>query len=172
MIIGIDNGLDGGIVMLDDDGRIVDKRVMPTFKKGKGREVCTLGVEESLHCRDVSLVVIEQASKHAAGVLSLCSTWYSFGLIMGAVRAAHLRHEIIPPQRWQKMFWARPKMAQGQKFDTKAAALQAASRLWPKEDWTKSERATKPNDGMVDAALIAEFGRRAILLPGSTQTNL
>ena len=51
-------------------------------------------------------------------------------------------------------------MPKGQKFNTKAAALNVAKQIFPAETWLKSERCTKPHDGMIDAALLAEYGRR------------
>ena len=39
IIIGIDCGLDGGIVTLDSAGNIIDQRVMPVVALGKGRKI-------------------------------------------------------------------------------------------------------------------------------------
>jgi hypothetical protein len=65
---------------------------------------------------------------------------------------------------WQRVFWTKPKMPEGMKFDTKAAALNQANQLWPDNDWTATKRSRKPHDGMIDAALIAEAGRRKLNL--------
>jgi hypothetical protein len=58
------------------------------------------------------------------------------------------------PQAWQRVML--PNCAKG---DTKPAALAKAKQLWPAETWLATNRSTKPHDGLVDAALIAEFGR-------------
>ena len=42
------------------------------------------------------------------------------------------------------------------------ASITAATRLWPTETFLPTPRCTKISDGMTDAALIAEYGRRAI----------
>lgn len=159
--IGIDNGLDGGIVMLNEHGKIEHKCVMPVIKLGKGRAVDVVEVSRLLpfNPSDTS-VLLENASKHSPGVLALCSTWYSLGCVETVLKLSAARYDLINPQKWQKEFWTRPKMPKGTKFDTKAAALNAANKLWPGTDWTKSERASKPHDGMIDAALIAEYCRR------------
>ena len=83
------------------------------------------------------------------------------GLILATLRLMKVKHEIIQPQKWQKAFWVKPKMPKGVKYDTKVAALSATNRIWPEEKWLASPRCSKAHDGMVDAALIAEFGRRA-----------
>lgn len=158
--IGIDNGLDGGIVRIDATGRIVHKMIMPVMKVGKGRVVDILAIDEFIRLCSGDTVLCENASKHSPGVLALCSTWYSLGCVETVLKLSSIRYDLINPQKWQKTFWTRPKMPKGQKFDTKAAALNAANKLWPATDWTKSERASKAHDGMVDAALIAEFARR------------
>lgn len=157
--IGIDPGLDGGIATLSQSGDILRACSMPTIKLGKGRVVDVLEIRRELNYYIDTVVYLEEASKHSAGVLSLCSTWYTFGAIETILKLSAIRYQVIRPQNWQKRFWTRPTMAKGDKFDTKAAALMAATRLWPEVDWTKSLKARKPHDGMIDAALIAEFAR-------------
>jgi len=44
--------------------------------------------------------------------------------------------------------------------DTKAMALVAAKRLFPGRDFKLTDRSTKPHDGMVDALLMSEYGKR------------
>jgi hypothetical protein len=44
--------------------------------------------------------------------------------------------------------------------ETKPRALEVASRTWPEEDWLATPRSSKPHEGLIDAALIAEYGRR------------
>tara|TARA_R110002153_G_scaffold3000_3_gene14217 strand:- start:794 stop:1294 length:501 start_codon:yes stop_codon:yes gene_type:complete len=159
--IGIDNGLDGGIVVLGENGEIHMKCVMPVIKLGKGRAVNVHNIDAILGGLSIqTMALLENASKHSPGVLALCSTWYSLGCVETVLKISGTRYDLINPQKWQKEFWTRPKMPKGTKFDTKAAALNAANKLWPGTDWTKSERASKPHDGIVDAALLAEFARR------------
>jgi hypothetical protein len=70
---------------------------------------------------------------------------------------AKVRFIIVRPQEWQREFWKQPR---GVKVDTKISALAAAKRLWPDETWLASQRCSVPNHNLVDAALIAEWGRR------------
>lgn len=158
IIIGIDPGLDGGICTMLGTA-IIGLVPMPTIKLGKGRVVDVRVIKALVTYEGDVTVYLEEASKHSPGVLALCSTWYTFGAIETVLKLSGIRYQTVRPLNWQKRFWTRPKMAKGAKFDTKAAALVAARRLWPQQDWTKSERATKPHDGIVDAALIAEYAR-------------
>ena len=160
--IGIDNGLDGGIVALDGEGAVTFKSKMPVNKTGKGREIDVQGfaaIVEQLSPHAV--FIVEQASKHSPGKLALCSTWHSFACMTTTLKLLKVQWDLVQPQKWQKAFWARPKMPKGQKFDTKAAALVAAKRIWPCEEWLASDRCKIAHNGMVDAALIAEHARRA-----------
>ena len=160
--VGIDNGLDGGIVALDGEGAVTFKSKMPVNKTGKGREIDVPGfaaIVEQLSPHAV--FIVEQASKHSPGKMALCSTWHSFACMTTTLKLLKVQWDLVQPQKWQRAFWARPKMPKGQKFDTKAAALVAAKRIWPCEEWLASDRCKIAHNGMVDAALIAEHARRA-----------
>lgn len=74
------------------------------------------------------------------------------GLLVGM----GIPYEVISPRYWQKVMLANVNTE-----DTKLASILVAKRIWPKEDWRKSQRATKDDHGLTDAALIGEFGRRS-----------
>lgn len=166
--IGIDPGLDGGIVELR--GSQLDKSIMPTISPGKGRKIdladlklmATFWKVAIDHDREVH-AILENPGGHAPSAAGLRSMTYSFAVAEMLLVAFAIPYTIVRAQTWQREFWKRPQLAKGVKFDNKGAALAAARRIWPAEDWTKSERATKPHDGMVDAALLAEWGRRGNL---------
>ena len=161
--IGIDNGISGALAVLDDYGAIMARIAMPTCKSGKGLEVDVEGLAECFATYRRATVVLERPTKHSKGILSLCSTWHCYGCIRTALILGGMRyHEVLTPATWQRLFWSRPKMAKGQKFDTKAAALRVATQLWPDEDFRASARSSTPHDGIVDALLIAEYGRRVL----------
>jgi hypothetical protein len=129
---------------------------MPTRGKSKGNEVDAAAVWSFL-CMwrlERMTVVLETPGKHSPGAQALCSMWDSYGAIRGVLESRGIRHHRITPQQWQKKML--PGCAKG---DTKPAALAMAKRLWPSENWLASPRCSKPHDGMIDAALIAEYGR-------------
>lgn len=164
IFIGIDPGLDGGIA-LNCYGNLTCT-VVPTIKVGKGREIDVMAIQSMINRwpteRDDLTFIIEEASKHSPGKLALCSTWYTYGCLITLLKINKVKYETVRPLKWQKTFWTKPKMANGQKFDTKAAALLAAGRIWPDKTWLATGRCTKPHDGMIDAALISEYGRRVL----------
>ena len=168
--IGIDNGLTGGLVALSDHpGPPIECWPMPTRGKAKGNEVDAATVWDFLskHGDWKNLtVILETPGKQGVrfkgrdgqmkqgGSLSLCSMWDSYGAIRGVLESRGIRHHRITPQAWQKVML--PGCAKG---DTKPSALTKARQLWPQETWLASPRCSKPHDGMIDAALIAEYGR-------------
>lgn len=160
---GIDCGLDGGISLVDTDGKLLQSMVMPTISNGKGRKIDLKTLNEyfdSASTYSIETFIVEDPGGHAPSAAGLRSMTYSFAVVEALLVAHELRYITIPSQKWQKEFWNKPKMPKGKKFNTKAAALITAQKIFPTEKWLKSKRCTKPHDGMIDAALLAEYGRR------------
>jgi len=161
--VGIDCGLDGAICVIGSSGRILSTRRMPTVKKGKGREI---DLPELWNLIKFPVPVgdytigIEDPGGHAASAAGLRGMTYSFAAVMMCVVISKHRHTIYSAVEWQRVFWKKPKMAKGQKFNTKAAALVAAKRLWPDQGFLATAKSKVPHDGIVDALLIAEATRR------------
>lgn len=154
--IGIDNGLSGGIVAVSGPGIIEKLWTMPTRGKSKGNEVDAemMASFYDSWLRDEITVMIETPGKFAKGVQAISSMWDSYGATRAILESRGIRHHRITPQSWQKRMLVGCK-----KGDTKPAALARAKQLWPHETWLASSRCTKPHDGLIDAALIAEYGR-------------
>lgn len=156
--IGIDNGLTGGIVAISGlSGSVVSKAVMPTQGKAKGNEVDCRSVIKQLSdiCAfDCMVALLETPGKHSPGHQALCSMWDSFGSIRSILETRGIRHHRIAPQTWQKAI-----LGNVEKGQTKPAALSKARQLWPDENWLATARSSTAHSGLVDAALIAEYGR-------------
>lgn len=152
--VGIDNGLSGGIVMIDGP-HIIAALTMPTRGKANGNEVDADALHSWLGGLKVeATVIIETPGKFAKGVQAISSMWDSYGATRAVIECLGLRHHRITPQKWQRVML--PNCAKG---DTKPAALARARQLWPGAKWTATDRSVKAHDGLIDAALIAEFGR-------------
>jgi len=156
--IGIDNGLTGGIVAISDHpGPPIAMLPMPTRGKAKGNEVDANRIWQWIRGFDEIdnlTIIIETPGKHSPGVQALCSMWDSYGALRAICEVQSWRHHRITPQAWQKAILIGCK-----KGDTKPAALAAARRLWPGETWLRTPKCSTPDTGLIDAALIAEFGR-------------
>lgn len=163
LYLGIDNGLTGALVALGTIAGTapVAMTSMPVQGKSKGMEVDpaalwdwirTLGNLDRLTC------VLETPGKHSPGTNALCSMWDSYGVVRGVLTAKGIRLVRVAPQTWQA------KMLPGcGKGDTKPFAATVARQLWPAETWLRTPKCTTLDTGLIDAALIAEYARRASL---------
>lgn len=156
MIVGIDNGVSGAIAILSGEihAAPVAMTPMPVQITKKGREVDVAAIKAWLskfgEWKDMRVIIEEPGgSKSASAAASMA---HSFGAIRGALAWAGISTVRITPQRWQKEML-------GKCADNKAAALTKARELWPAESWLASPLCRVAHDGMVDAVLIAEFGR-------------
>jgi hypothetical protein len=159
MYIGVDNGLTGALVALSDLPGVapIASLVMPTQGNAKGNEVNVREVWAWLSQWKVDdiTVILETPGKHSPGVNALCSMWDSYGALRSLFETRYIKHHRIAPQTWQAVML--PSCEKGQ---TKPFALSVACRLWPQEKWLASDRSKKPHEGLIDAALIGEYGRR------------
>ena len=152
-IIGIDNGLSGGICALcPESGILLDKTVMPlreAFGKNEADAAAVVRWLTRFQCIGVG---IEEPPHHAPSASAMRSLSLSFGLLTGSLQqAGHNTCRITVPE-WQKAILG--KVPQGL---TKKYALAKADELWPETDWRQSLRHKNPHDGMIDAALIARY---------------
>ena len=158
-IIGIDNGLDGGIAALEGDF-LTFKTVMPVIgTKGKGkREYDATAIAFIIKNLLPDYVIIEKAQAfRGQGVTSTFNTGKGFGIMLGILSAMAVRYEVVTPRTWQKDMFHGLNVT-----DTKQCSEIVAKRLWPSQQWTATPRSKKAHDGMTDAALIAEYGRRLV----------
>ena len=155
--LGVDPGKSGGLVVLDREGSIVSKAVMPVRTDGS---IDSDGVGQAIPSLviglgdDVLPIVEKVWSMPGQGVCSMFTFGRVTGQVIGALEVYLGRrvHEVAP-QSWQRGLW-------GPAEDPKAAAREFAERNWPEETFLATRRSRKPHQGLVDAACLAEWGRR------------
>ena len=151
--IGIDNGLNGGIVVLDDRSRVVDKTPMPVIGT-KQKDYDKNTIIQFLYYYKNSDVYLEKAQPyHRDGKKQSFKTGFGYGVIQGILTAMGLPFEVVGAKQWQRFVFNGVK-----KDDTKTASIMFCKNKWPEVDWTPTERSAKPHDGMTDAACIAYYG--------------
>ena len=152
-IIGIDNGLSGGLVALCPvSGTLIDKTVMP-LREFLGKDEADVGeVLRWVSYFDCRGVGIEEPPKHLNSIQSMRSMALSFGLLTGALQQGGYHPCRITVQEWQKALLGKVPVGM-----TKPAALAKAQELWPGERWLANSRCRTPHDGIIDAALIARY---------------
>lgn len=155
VFIGIDPGLKGGVAFLGANGEILESHIMPVV----GNEIwlsklaCLLRTPNSLAYVEHSQAI----SKAGAG--TVFKFGMGFGAILGILSANHKPYTLVKPRVWQKEMHA----GTDPDLDPKQRSLISAERLYPTQNFLASERCKKPHDGMIDAVLIAEYGRRKFL---------
>lgn len=85
------------------------------------------------------------------GVSSTFNFGMNFGFIQGVLKAYGIPYELVTPQKWKKEFSCTPD---------KNTSIEVCKRLFPNVDLKATERCRKDHDGMAEALLIAEYGRR------------
>lgn len=159
IIIGVDNGLDGGIVGLSLDGKVVINEIMPTIDGEKKRTYDIPSMVRVLRGLEVGAAYLERAqAMPGQGVSSMFSIGYGFGLWQGLMTALEIPFVVVGPKAWQKVIFEGVD-----KTDTKKASALVAQRLHPEIDWRATERCRTIHDGKTDAYGIAEYGRREYL---------
>jgi len=78
-----------------------------------------------------------------------------YGTLKGVIQTLGIPLRLVPPREWTKELH---KGVTGGK--AKEKSKEAAGLLFPKEDFLRSPRCKKPDEGLMDAVLITEFGVR------------
>jgi hypothetical protein len=166
-IIGIDPGKDGGIVVLNERGEIIEQQVMPLIAD---TELDVIAIKNIIVDNEPCTAFIEDV--HAIYGAAAGST-FTFGGIVHSlntiVKLLKIRHIRVQPKAWQAMVYQgvaeirKPsKSGKKGKVDTKAMSEIAAKRLYPAADLRKNDKCRVVHDGIVDALLIAHYGHRTL----------
>ena len=159
MIVGIDPGMSGAIAFLLDSGHPARVQPMPTLKETKTKrcldEVSIVHLL-SHRAQAIDMVFIEKAqSMPGQGVSSCFNYGAGWGILRGICAGIGIPYTLIHPTTWKRtMCRDVPK--------GKDASIIVAKRLWPNVSLLPTPRSRKDNDGMADALLIAEYGRRQL----------
>ncbi len=164
-ILGIDPGLGGGLAIISpSDGMMLEP--MPTI--GNELNIPALNKIIADHARDIRLAVLEKVgAMPGQGVSSM----FKFGRVYGVAEALLVANGIpildVRPQAWMKV------MHEGvnSKLEPKQRSLLAFQRLFPFVDARRTAKCRNPDFGLVDAALMAEYGRRQAAIYNHTNVR-
>lgn len=153
--IGIDPGKNGGIAVIGHKNvRRNNHRGVDVYPYSDEQLVATL--KDIAYFRNVlrmdSICVLEHV--HAMtkqGVSSTFNFGMNFGFIQGVLKAYSIPYELVTPQKWKKEFSC---------TSDKNTSIDVCKRLFPIVNLKKTERCKKDHDGMAEALLMAEYGRR------------
>lgn len=160
-IVGIDPGLSGAfcVMTIADDDRRPDITFEPMPIIGRDldfHELCRIFASiQDAH------VFLEQVNAFKMGA----SSAFKFGRQLGALEALLHAHRIsftqVTPQKWQGIMHS--GINKKSMPLPKQRSLAVVRRLFPELNLLKTSRSKFPDDGYVDALLMAEYGRRALI---------
>lgn len=155
IFIGIDPGLNGGIAFVNEQGLGL-VYVTPVIG-GKEYDIQAMKKHLQSAPKEKLFAVIEnQISMPGQGLTSTLQTGKGFGIWIGLLAGLNVSYQVVGAQAWQKRLFTGVKG----NLETKEKSEVIAKRLFPEVDFRRSDRATKAHDGLTDAILIAEYGRR------------
>lgn len=162
-VMGIDPGLRGAVVVLELADRVKPiAEVMPETLQEfillvrNYAKMAQLG-ECSFQCFIEKAQVMLIDGRPKAGLSATFNYGRHFGELLGVLASYRVSHTQVPPNAWTRVMHLGTKDA-----PPKERSLEAARRLFPTVPLVVGQRARKPHDGIVDALLIAEFGRRQL----------
>ena len=163
--VGVDNGLFGGIVALDEQARVIQWWDTPVLElitgtKKKRKKIVFAPTEmkriiESIISENSNVIVyLEVAhSKPGEGVTSSFNNGRGAGLWEGIVVGMGLRYDVVHANTWTKKV-----LKDVPRGETKQRSMIKCQRLFPEIPLTKPRGKVLSRDGRADAALIAYYG--------------
>ena len=145
--IGIDPGKNGGIGILKVRNNQLVSASAYVFDE-------TMLINMLFELRCGSDVICNLEHVHAMpkqGVSSTFNFGMNFGFIQGVLKAYGIPYELVTPQKWKKEFSC---------TSDKNTSIEVCKRLFPNVNLKATERCKKDHDGIAEALLIAEYGRR------------
>ncbi len=158
MIVGVDPGKDGALAAVDPDNTFLTITTMPLIRGAKRDAYDLAKILDWLSGADHVFVESLQAMPlRFGGSLANHARGYSMGLFETACAALKKPITLVRPRDWQSVM-----LAGTSGDDTKQRSIVAVKRLFPEIDLRRTTRCKNDHDGMADAALIAEYGRRQL----------
>ena len=160
VILAIDPGLRGGLCFMSDDGIIAEP--MPLNQEGDDLDLHEIAKMLGDWKHDLRFVLVEEmraipvfGNFQIVGVRKL---WRGIGSIHGICVALNIEIKFVAPHVWMKvMHEGQPGGKKGK--ETKIKSRAAFEALFPGVNVTKPG-CRVPDEGMIEATLIAEYGRR------------
>jgi hypothetical protein len=166
-ILGIDPGTNGALVLIDLHGDVINHFFMPLIYKKVSTKKHEIGY---LDLKTLNQILKEIAKGIECAFLEYVSarpgegtsSSFKFGGMFWAVQALLVANEIpfklVHPRVWCEC------MHEGIKNqpEAKKRSQIAFKNLFPGVDFKRTQRCAENHDGLVDAALIGEYGRRTL----------
>lgn len=144
--IGIDPGKSGALAIIHSDGGV---EIKPFNSADYVNTLDRLTLFET----PIKCCVEKVGAMPGQGVVSMFNFGHNLGFIEGILQANSIPYQLVPPQTWKKEFSLTGE---------KSKSIEVCQKLFPNVSLLASERCRKPNDGMAEALLMAEYARRKL----------
>ena len=161
LYLGVDPGKQGAIAAVSPDSQVAMTHPTPlvTAARGGREEFDLASIVRLLRGLGPEVfVTVERSQPIPPTVKAGGNAQFARGVARGwewMLAALGLPYQLVAPQAWQK---AMHLGTAGE--DTKQRSIVAAQRLFPLVDLRRSERCRVAHDGIAEALLLAEYGRR------------
>lgn len=155
--IGIDNGMSGGIAIIEDK-KILELLPMPTVQSTDSRneyDVNTITEILRKYLGRATMIIEKAHAMPLLGSVQAFSFGKCYGTMIGIAGALKIPFNIVHAKTWQKEMFRDLNSS-----DTKKASVIIAKQLYPDQSFLPTVRSKKPSDGLTDAILIATYGQR------------
>lgn len=142
--IGIDPGKSGALAIIYPSG---ETHILP-FNAVEYVTMLSFFKDTPVKC-----CVEKVGAMPGQGVVSMFNFGHNLGFIEGVLQANSIPYQLVPPQTWKKEFSLTGE---------KAKSIEVCQKLFPNVSLFASYRCRKPNDGMAEALLMAEYARRRL----------
>jgi crossover junction endodeoxyribonuclease RuvC len=146
-ILGIDPGLSGAWVVLDDKTPI-EWGTMPVLIEGTSKRINASALSAQWRFMEIDVAFIENVNAMPGqGVVSMFTFGHATGTVRGVLGALEIPVRLVTPKSW--------KAHVGLLNKDKDAARSLAIQMWP--NWRVLDKKGE-GQALADAALIARYG--------------
>ena len=141
--IGIDPGESGALAMINGES---GRTLVRPFDSEEYNTALELFAPEDSFC-----IVERVSAMPVQGVTVVFNFGRNYGYIQGLLTAHRIPYQLVRPQAWKREFGC---------TRDKNTSIAVCKRLFPGVNLKRTERCKKEHDGMAEALLMAEYGRR------------
>lgn len=155
LFVGIDNGLNGGIAVINNTQSVMETWPMPIIMKGTKKEYDTKKIVQlfkRFKTGGKMSVMLEKAHvRPISGKKACFMNGYGYGLMQGILSSLEISYELVDPKVWQKEFF------EGITTDTKKASISFCKKKFPHANMKATEKCKVDHDGIADALCMALY---------------
>lgn len=147
LFVGVDPGKRGATAFIDKKAKII-------HTERHSDSILDFYNLIKKHKKNIEIIYLEKAqARPNQGVCSMFTYGIEFGKLQTALEILKVNYRLISPSAWHNFLINSKEF-----YSPKEKALAKAKELWDESEFIP-RGCRKPHDGVVDALLLAEYGR-------------